>query len=68
MNLSLTEIKTISELADFLYSFLPGNPHPYADYAISFAGIARDLGLERFWTGGSKRPAIAALLEGSEMV
>ena len=65
MNLSLTEIKTISELADFLYSFLPGNPHPYADYAISFAGIARDLGLERFWTGGSKRPAVAALLEGT---
>jgi hypothetical protein len=65
MNLSLTEIKTISELADFLYSFLPGKPHPYADHAISFAGIASDLGLEGFWTGGSKRPAIAALLEGT---
>lgn len=65
MNLSLIEIQTISELADFLYPFLPGNPHPFADRSISFAGIASDLGLERFWTGGSKRPAIAALLEGT---
>jgi len=65
MNLRLIEIQTISEMADFLYPFLPGNPHPYANRSISFAGIASDLGLERFWTGGSKRPAIAALLEGT---
>lgn len=65
MNLSLIEIQTISEMADFLYPFLPGNPHPYADQSISFAGIASDLDLERFWTGGSKRPAIATLLEGT---
>ncbi len=63
MNLTLTETQTISELADFLYPFLPGKPHPFADQSISFAGIAIDSGLERFWTGGSKRPAIAALLE-----
>lgn len=65
MNLTLIEIQTISELADFLYPFLPGKPHPFADQSISFAGIAIDLGLERFWTGGSKRHAIAALLEGT---
>ena len=65
MNLSLIEIQTISEMADFLYPFLPGSPHPYAARPISFAGIASDLDLERFWTGGSKRPAIAALLEGT---
>lgn len=65
MGLSLTEIQTISEMADFLYGFLPGNPHPYAPQSISFAGIAVDLGLERFWTGGSKRSAIATLLEGT---
>jgi len=65
MNLSLIEIQTISEMAGFLYPFLPGNPHPYADRSISFAGIASDLGLEKFWTGGSKQPAIAALLEGT---
>jgi len=65
MNLSLTEIQTISELADFLYTFLPGKPHPYSDRSISFEGIAIGLKLERHWTGGSKRPAIAALLEGT---
>lgn len=65
MSLTLTETQTISEMSDFLYGFLPGNPHPFANQSISFAGIASDLALERFWTGGSKRPAIAALLEGT---
>jgi hypothetical protein len=65
MGLNLTKTQTISELADFLYSFLPGTPHPFANQSISYAGIASDLELERFWTGGSKRPAIAALLEGT---
>jgi len=65
MNLSLTEIQTISKLSDFLYTFLPGKPHLYADRSISFEGIAIDLRLERHWTGGSKRPAIAVLLEGT---
>lgn len=65
MSLSLTETQAISEMSDFLYSFLPGNAHPFANQSISFGGITVDLGLERFWTGGSKRPAIAALLEGT---
>jgi hypothetical protein len=65
MSLSLIETQTISEMSDFLYSFLPGKAHPYAIQSISYGGIAVDLGLERFWTGGSKRPAIAALLEGT---
>lgn len=65
MGLTLAETQTISEMADFLYGFLPGTPHPLANKSISFAGIASDLQLERFWTGGSKRPAIGALLEGT---
>lgn len=65
MSLNLSETQTISETANFLYGFLPGNPHPYANQSISFAGIASDLGLESFWTGGSKEPAIATLLEGT---
>ena len=65
MNLSLTEIQTISELAEFLYPFLPGTPNPFADRSLSFPGIASDLRLEKFWPGGSKRPAIIALLEGT---
>jgi len=62
--LSLAETKAISEMADLLYDFLPGKAHPYADPSISFAGIANEMGLGRHWRGGSKRPAIAALLEG----
>jgi hypothetical protein len=65
MNLSLVETQTISELADFLYSFLPGKPHPYANQSVSFSGIARNLGLERYWPGGSKKPAITVLIEGT---
>lgn len=63
--ISIVETKVISELADFLYSFLPGKPHPFANPAISFEGIAKDLGIEQFWIGGSKKPAIATLLENT---
>ena len=63
MGLSLKEIKILSEIASVLYSFLPGNPHPFADPSISFRGIAQDLGLEMFWQGGSKLPAITKLLK-----
>jgi hypothetical protein len=65
MSLSLKQTQTISEVAEFLYSFLPGQAHPYADQSISFAGIARDIGIGQFWRGGSKRPAITTLLENT---
>ncbi len=63
MPLSLSETQTIQEMANLLYSFLPGQAHPYADQKISFAGIANELGLRNFWPGGSKLPAITSLLE-----
>ncbi len=63
MPLSLTESQVVTELAGFLYDFLPGTPHPYADKSISFAGVANSLGLGSYWHGGSKRPAITILLE-----
>ncbi|HEC87310.1 MAG TPA: hypothetical protein ENI49_05540 [Thermoplasmatales archaeon] len=63
MALSPEEIKAISDIAKLLYSFLPGNPHPYADPSISFRGIAFELGLGKFWQKGSKLPAITNLLE-----
>lgn len=65
MALSLKQTQTISEVAEFLYALLPGQAHPFADQSISFAGIAKDIGLEQFWKGGSKRPAITALLENT---
>jgi len=63
MPLSLSESQAINEIARVLYSFLPGQSHPYADQQISFAGIAQDIGLSNLWRGGSKLPAITMLLE-----
>lgn len=62
---SLGETQHLNHLADLLYEFLPGKPHPYADPKISFKGIARDLGLDRLWVDGSKLPAITELLSGA---
>jgi hypothetical protein len=65
MALSLKETHTIAEMAALLYDFLPGQPHPFADHRISFAGAAKGVGVDGFWQGGSKKPAIAALLENT---
>jgi hypothetical protein len=62
MVLSLGTTQVINQLADLLYSFLPGKPHPYADPRISFRGIAYDLGIGRFWQDGSKLSAVTDLL------
>ena len=65
MALSLSQTQALNKLAQLLYSFLPGKPHPYANQNISFAGIAASLGLNQFWPGGSKLPAISQLLTGT---
>lgn len=62
MSLSLKESQAVTELANILYYFLPGSPHPMANQAISFAGVAAKMGLANFWPGGSKTPAIISLL------
>ncbi|MCO5191077.1 MAG: restriction endonuclease [Anaerolineae bacterium] len=63
MPLSLTESQAANEIAQFLYDFLPGSPHPYADQNLSFPGAAQDVGVGHLWRGGSKLPAITNLLE-----
>jgi hypothetical protein len=63
MSLTLKQSQIFSQLASLLYGFLPGNPHPFADPKISFGGVASQLGLGDYWQGGSKLPAIQALLE-----
>ena len=63
MSISLSESQAINEIAEALYSFLPGKPHPYADQSISFLGVTHKLGLSQYWSGGSKLPAITTLLE-----
>lgn len=62
MALSLKESQAVIELANILYDFLPANPHPSANPALSFPGVAQKLGLQNFWQGGSKRPAVTTLL------
>lgn len=62
MTLSLRESQALTELADRLYPFLPGKPHPYADQNLSFPGVAAKLGLAQHWSAGSKGPAITRLL------
>ena len=62
MALTLGTTQVVNKLADLLYPFLPGKPHPYADPRISFRGIAWDLGFGQFWQDGSKLPAITELL------
>lgn len=65
MSSSLKETQAISEIAELLYRFLPGKPHPYAAADISFPGVANKLGLSKFWIGGSKKPAIIQLLQAT---
>lgn len=65
MTLSLQEIQILQEIAQLLYNFLPGTPHPFADQSISFSGIASELGLGDFWLGGSKLPSITHLLKNT---
>jgi hypothetical protein len=65
MALSLKESQSINEMAELLYSFLPGSHHPYAAAAISFPGVANKLGLSEYWMGGSKKPAITQLLQAT---
>ena len=45
MSLTPKDIQVTGELANVLYDFLPGKPHPYADSRISFSGVATQLGL-----------------------
>ena len=63
VSLSLAESQAVNEIAELLYSFLPGTAHPYADRDISFQGVSASIGLHHLWRGGSKLPAITTLLE-----
>jgi hypothetical protein len=65
MALSMKQSQALTELADRLYSFLPGKPHPYADQALSFPGVAAQVGLLGYWPAGSKLPAITSLLRAT---
>ena len=65
MAITLQQSQAIARIAEAIYSFLPGKPHPYADQSLSFPGVAAQLGLSAYWPGGSKKPATIRLLEAT---
>jgi hypothetical protein len=66
MALPLDQDQAIVRLAEVLYDFLPGKPHPFGDKRLSFPGIAAEMGLLNYWPqGGSKQPAITRLLSAT---
>ena len=50
--------QVVENLADLLYNFLPGSGNSRTAFPLA----AHHVGLAAAWTGGSKRPAIVALL------
>lgn len=62
--LKLHETQAIAELASALYSFLPGSTFAPTGIKIDFGTVAQSVGVGHLWPGGSKKPAIEALLEG----
>jgi Restriction endonuclease len=59
--MSLLETQILNDLAGHLYNFLPGS----GNNNFSFPIAAAKVGVAEFWVGGSKRPAILHLLEGT---
>lgn len=60
--------RVVAELAKVLYPVLPGSgarSWGKSHAELTFPGVAGALGLSKFWPGGSKEPAIVALLLGT---
>lgn len=62
MSLTLKESRAITDIAELLYTFLPGSGKPYWKGHVSFKTIAIKVGVETYWQPGSKRPMIEGLL------
>jgi hypothetical protein len=61
MSLTLAESQAVNDLAELLYDFLPGSGNNSTAFPIAAARV----GVQQFWGGGSKRPAIVGLLTGT---
>lgn len=59
------ETQIVAEMAAALYNFLPGTSHPMSRIKADFGTVAEAVGLGNLWPGGSKQPAIEALLEST---
>ena len=63
MSISLKESNACTEIADVLYSFLPGSGSREWKGHVTFQTVAKEVGVGDFWPGGSKTRAIASLLQ-----
>ncbi len=61
MTLSLKDSQTVADLAEVLYSFLPGSGHLNWKGHVTFKTVAEKVGVGDFWQPGSKTPMIVAL-------
>lgn len=61
MGIPLAQTQAVSEVASHLYDYLPGSTRWAGTY--TFAHAASDCGVPGYWPGGSKLPALTALLE-----
>jgi hypothetical protein len=62
MSLSLKDSRSIADLAELLYDFLPGSGNASWVGHVSFRSVADEVGVGHFWQQGSKTPMIVALL------
>ncbi len=62
MALSLKESQAVADLAEVLYSFLPGSGDPKWKGHVSFKTVAKRVGVGDFWQPDSKTRMIVALL------
>jgi hypothetical protein len=63
MSSSLHDAKAAADLARLFYDFLPASgDRSWVGY-VTFQTVATQSGVGDFWTGGSKEPALARLLE-----
>lgn len=63
MSSSLHESKAAADLARLFYDFLPGSGGRSWRGHVTFGSVATQVGVGEFWSGGSKEPALARLLE-----
>lgn len=63
MSSSLLESKAAADLARLFYDFLPGSGGSSWRGHVTFETVATQVGVGEFWSGGSKEPALARLLE-----
>jgi len=63
MTLLLKQSRAIAEIAELLYSFLPGSGNSNWKGHVTFKTVAEKVGVGDFWQPGSKIPMITGLLE-----